>query len=67
MGRYLSIGEMISTMRGCETPVMTQESDLLTAIAGGQTVGVVTTGELHLTYKADIYAGVLIFEPMGNL
>jgi heat shock protein HslJ len=62
-GTTLKIRDLISTERGCETPLMKQEAVVLAALSGSQSVTLDGDGNLKVAYKSPEGSGVMTFAP----
>jgi heat shock protein HslJ len=62
-GATLKIRDLISTERGCETPLMKQEAVVLAALSGSQSVTLDGDGNLKVAYKSPEGSGVMTFAP----
>lgn len=64
-GEQLTIGELASTFKACEEPIMNQEFKYLTALQGAQRYEVNDQRELTIFYQTEQESGVLRFISQG--
>lgn len=60
-GDRLTIGQLASTFKACEQPIMNQESKFLQALQGAQRYEINDRDELTIYYKTEQGSGVLRF------
>ena len=60
-GDRLSVGQLASTFKACEEPIMQQESRYLKALQGAQRYEIDNQGQLTIYYQTEQGSGVLRF------